>query len=49
MVDVARPLLLHKVGSEVGRDAWSSWLVMWLGSGPGLGPGAGPGLKAKQS
>ena len=37
MVDVARPLLLHKVGFEVGRDAWSS------GPGPGAGAGARDG------
>ena len=35
MVDVARPLLLHKVGFEVGRDAWSS------------GPGPGAGARAR--
>ena len=37
---VARPLLLHKVGSEVGRNAWPSWLVMLPGAGAGARAGA---------
>ena len=45
MAGVARPLLLHKVGSEVGRDVWLAGAGAGRGQGKEdrarRGPGAG--------